>query len=283
MGDLISHLFERDVVTAIGADSARFLQGQLSQDVERLGVGDAAWSLLLQPGGKPEALVRVSRTAEDQFMIDLEPGYADVVLARLNRFRIRVEFDLEAVSGYRMLAVRGRGARERALAWSGETTLVLPVLGSSVNDDVGVDLIGRSLEVPDGLVDDGMAVEADRVERGVPAMGSEIDDSVIPAELGQWFIAETVSFTKGCYVGQELVARVDSRGSNTPRHLRGLRADGAVSVGAEVTAGSAVVGTVTSVAGALALARLGRAVNIGDTVRVDGRIDAVVNGLPFGS
>lgn len=286
MGDVISHLFERDVVTAVGSDSARFLQGQLSQDVERLRVGDSAWSLLLQPGGKPDGLLRVTRTADDAFLLDVDPGYAEAVLARLSRFRIRVDCDLEAIPGYEMLALRGGNSKDRSFVEFGEAVIVAPVLGSSLGD-FGLDLIGRSIVVPDGLADDPDGVERDRIRRGVPTMGAEIDDSVIPAELGAWLIDETVSFTKGCYVGQELVARVDSRGSNTPRHLRGLRTDGAdgadsaVVVGATVTVGEKVVGSVTSVADNLALARLARSVEVGDLVRVDGQIDAVVSDLPF--
>ena len=64
------------------------------------------------------------------------------------------------------------------------------------------------------------AYQAVRIEAGVPAMGAELTDRTIPAETG--IIDRTVSFTKGCYTGQELVARIDSRGGHVPRHLRGL-------------------------------------------------------------
>jgi folate-binding protein YgfZ len=104
--------------------------------------------------------------------------------------------------------------------------------------------------------------EADRIRAGVPAMGAELDERTIPAEVGQWFVDASVSFTKGCYTGQELVARVDSRGSNVPRHLRVLTVeDGAeVPVGAEVLSGDAVVGQVTSSATGVALAYVKRSV-----------------------
>jgi tRNA-modifying protein YgfZ len=92
--------------------------------------------------------------------------------------------------------------------------------------------------------------EAIRVEAGVPRMGAEITGDVIPAELGQWLIDASVDFNKGCYTGQELVARIDSRGGNVPRHLRGLVFEGAETppVGAEVVVGDEVVGALTSVA-----------------------------------
>jgi folate-binding protein YgfZ len=93
----------------------------------------------------------------------------------------------------------------------------------------GVDLLGPDVGVPDGIPEAGVeALEAVRIEAGWPAMGRELDDSVIPAEAGQWLIDASVSFTKGCYTGQELVARVDSRGGNTPRRLRGVVLDAAV-------------------------------------------------------
>ena len=81
--------------------------------------------------------------------------------------------------------------------------------------------------MPQGVREVGPeALNAVRVEAGWPAMGAELgpdlDPLVIPAEAGPWLVDASVSFTKGCYTGQELVARVDSRGSNTPRHLRGL-------------------------------------------------------------
>jgi folate-binding protein YgfZ len=125
-----------------------------------------------------------------------------------------------------------------------------------------------------------------RIERGVPAMGAEITEDTIPAELGQWLIDASVSFTKGCYTGQELVARIDSRGGKVPRPVRGLVVDGDVPVvGAPVAAGGVEVGRVTSSArspelGAIALAPVARSVEPGAAVEVDG-VPAVVRELPL--
>ncbi len=101
------------------------------------------------------------------------------------------------------------------------------------------------------MADDAPRAAGDEVERinaGVPKMGAEITDGVIPAELGQAVIDASVSFTKGCYTGQELVARVDSRGGNVPRHLRALVLGGEEppAPGSEIVVGDKVVGTVTS-------------------------------------
>ncbi len=124
-------------------------------------------------------------------------------------------------------------------------------------------------------------------------MGSELTDDTIPAEAGSWLIETSVSFTKGCYTGQELVARIDSRGNTVPRPIRLLRFDEAgFAPGEGPTVGSAVrhdakeVGVVTSAAvalgeghPALALAPVGRAVPVGATVVVEapsGTVEALV-------
>jgi folate-binding protein YgfZ len=90
--------------------------------------------------------------------------------------------------------------------------------------------------------------EALRVWCAVPHMGAELTEDMIPAEAGNWLIESTVSFTKGCYVGQELIARVDSRGNNTPRHMVQLRANEPLVLGELTAADGGVVGSVTSVA-----------------------------------
>jgi len=102
----------------------------------------------------------------------------------------------------------------------------------------------------------GAEDEAARIEAGVPRAGAEVTDDVIPAELGGWLIDRSVSFTKGCYTGQELVARIDSRGGNVPRHLRGLVVAGDVvpPVGAEIVVDDTVVGSITSAAHSARLA-----------------------------
>ena len=147
-----------------------------------------------------------------------------------------------------------------------------------------------------GLADDGLA-EADRIVSGVPRMGAElVVGQTIPAEAGQGVIDASVSFTKGCYTGQELVARIDSRGGNVPRHLRGLvlagigEADPAPPPGAEIVVGDTVVGHVTSVAWsparaeAVALGYVGRGVEppVGAVVRWEGgETAAEVRSLPL--
>jgi folate-binding protein YgfZ len=130
----------------------------------------------------------------------------------------------------------------------------------------GVDLMGADVTAPSGIpVGDSTDYERQRIEAGVPAMGHELDANTIPAEAGDVIIDKSVSFTKGCYTGQELVARVDSRGNNTPRRLRLVRIDAGVpEAGSELIVDDKVVGKLTSVApadgGAVALAFVQRAV-----------------------
>ena len=84
----------RDVVSVAGADASSYLQGQISQDVDALSVGDSAWSLILQPQGKVDAWFRITRTGDDRFLLDVEPGHGPSLLARIERFLLRVAVDV---------------------------------------------------------------------------------------------------------------------------------------------------------------------------------------------
>ena len=261
----------RDVLAVRGPDAEEYLQGQLSQDVVGLAVGAAADSLLLEPDGKLCALLRVTRTDGQGFVLDLDAGYGDAAVARLRRFLLRAKVELESLD-WRCLSLRGAGVDSQAaglltvLAERG--VLALPF---EWNGWRGVDLLGPSdvvlgpegLDLPAGIVACGAdAVEACRIVSGVPAMGAELTAKTIPHEAG--VVARTVSFTKGCYTGQELVARIDSRGGNVPRRLVGVVAPAgppevdALSPGMTLHGGAApdgdsaaqdkVVGTLTSAA-----------------------------------
>ncbi len=254
---------ERDIVRVHGPEAIEFLQGQLSQDVQSLGVGDTARALLLQPTGKVDAWLRATRIADDEVELDVDGGFGDAVRSRLARFKLRtkVELQVSTRSGH---AVRGPGAAELV------TDAALPAGWPGVE---GVDLLDGPL--PSGVVlVDPSALEALRIECGVPAMGAELTEGTIPAEAGQWLVDASVSFTKGCYTGQELVARIDSRGGKVPRPVRGILLEGdPVPPPAVVTVGGKEVGTVTSsarsaVLGGIALAPLARGVEDGASVEL---------------
>jgi folate-binding protein YgfZ len=220
----------RDVLAVRGPDAETYLQGQLSQDVAALAVGATADALLLEPDGKLTALVRITRTDGQGFVLDLDAGFGDAVTARLHRFLLRSKVEMEHLA-WRCLCLRGSAVGEVAaglltvLAERGVLALPFDWHGWS-----GVDLLGPGdvvlgadqADLPAGVVACGAeAVEACRIVSGIPAMGTELSNKTIAAEAG--LVERTVSFTKGCFTGQELVARIDARGSNVRRGCRPCR------------------------------------------------------------
>ncbi len=241
----VAALSPRDVVRATGADAATFLQGQVSQDIEAVEVGASAWSLVLAPQGKVEAWFRLTRLGENEFLVDLDAGFAEALMARLERFRLRVDAVFEILEGWQMLSIRGSSGGSDGLdAVRAELRAAVEWPGFE-----GVDLLGPEVSLPAGAAASTAAdLEVARIRAGWPAMGRELTDRTIPAEIAG-LVESSVSFTKGCYTGQELVARIDSRGGNVPRPVRLLeiRGDG-VSPGAGITVDGKAVGEVTSAA-----------------------------------
>jgi folate-binding protein YgfZ len=210
-------LLSRDVVRASGPDAVTYLQGQCSQDVEALAVGDTAESLLLSPQGKIETYLRMTRVADDAFVLDTDAGFGPVMVARLERFRLRTKVVFEPLD-WICAAVRGPGSRAGLV---GSPELVLPVSFGGLD---GLDLLGPlpaggpAAWLADSVVRSPAAAwEAARIEAGLPVNGRELEEGTIAAEVG--LVERTVSFTKGCFTGQELVARLDARGSKVARHL----------------------------------------------------------------
>jgi folate-binding protein YgfZ len=241
----------RDVVRVWGPDAVEYLQGQCSQDVGALQVGSSADALLLTPQGKLDALVRVTRAATDVMYVDVDAGYGAAVMARLARFKLRVKADIEPVD-WRVVALRGPGA-ERAAGGDAAPEGTSFVVRYAWGGVTGVDLLGADPHIPPGVRRCGAgAWEALRIEAGIPVMGAELDERTIAAEAD--LLDRCVSFTKGCYTGQELVARLDARGNKVARRLRAVVADAAdaaastLRAGAEVLLGDRVVGRLTSVA-----------------------------------
>ena len=262
-------VIERDVVVARGEDTVTFLQGQLSQDIAAIPLGGSAWSLLLQPTGKVDAWLRATRTADDEVQLDVDAGFGQVVVDRLKRFLLRTKCELELRAAVSGVAVRGAPGDGLVIAWPGI---------------VGYDALGDGPSDAPPL--DQAAYERLRISCGVPAMGAELTADTIPAEAGQWLIDASVSFTKGCYTGQELVARIDSRGGRVPKPIRVLVVAGPAVVGDEVTVDGTVVGHVTSAvrsedgAGTLALATVARSVEPPATASVNGNA-AEVHAAPL--
>jgi len=252
-------VLERDVVRVSGIDALEYLQGQCSQDLIALERGVSTDALILSPQGKLDALVRVTRVGDEELMVDVDAGYGDALRARLERFKLRVKAEIEPV-GWHCLALRGPGT-PKVFAGRAPGPGTSLVLAYEWNGVVGADLLGEVPEVPEaarGVRRCGVgAWESVRVEAGIPAMGAELDGRTIAAEAH--LLERCVSTTKGCYTGQEIVARLEARGNRVARRLRGLviaqPPPGATALprGSEVRLGEKVVGSVTSSAWSPAL------------------------------
>jgi tRNA-modifying protein YgfZ len=278
-----------------GPDAVSYLQGQVSQDVDALTVGHSAWSFVLQPTGKVGAWVRLTRTGDDEVVLDVDGGHGSAVIAQLRRFLLRTKADIDPLV-WRVVALRGPGAEAAgapdadapsvgAPSAEGGQALAVPAGWPSVE---GVDLLGADAAPPSGVPEASPDDYASlRIRSGVPRMGAELTEATIPAEAGQWLVDTSVSFTKGCFTGQELVARINSRGGNVPRRLRGLVVPGGEvpAEGAAVVADGREVGTVTSASSApgaeraVALAYVGRGVTPPAAVEVRDRGRALAGTL----
>jgi folate-binding protein YgfZ len=249
----------RDFVMVHGLDAGTYLQSQLSQELRDMAVGEARWSFVLQPTGKVDALVRVLHSGEHAYVLDTDPGFVEGLMVRLNRFRIRVKVDIEPIE-WRCVAVRGT----QVTASTG--SVAVPAWWGS---EWGVDLLGPAPAAPSAVAEgDADGYEAARITAGWPKMGADITAESIPGETGLTEVA--VSFTKGCYPGQELVERMDSRGATAPRLLRALDLTDGAEPGDRLTLEGSDVGVVTSTAGMHALALVRRSVEVPATVAVHG-------------
>jgi folate-binding protein YgfZ len=266
----------RDLVTVTGPDATSFLQSLLSQDLDRVAVGAAVKTLLLQPQGKLLVDLYAVRRETDTWWLVCEGGFGSVLAEGLNRFKIRVKADIDEVD-VAAVALRGVDAVEAnglcvvPVEWNGIPAY--DVLGTMEQ----LTRLVESLGVP--LVDDA-TYERARIEAGVPRQGLDIDERTIPQEAGLERTA--VSFTKGCFVGQELVCRIDSRG-HVNRLLRRLRltGDGRLAVGDDVVAEGKTVGSVTTSAGDVGLGLIRREVEPGAHVAAgsEGTAIAIVEAI----
>ena len=238
---------KRDFVRAAGPDAEDYLQRMLSQDVE-LDLDDSRPALLLTAKARVIAPLVVLRRGPQDFLLSTEPGLGERILAELRRFRFAAKVELEPEEH--------------------EATLVFaPERPDGVAYAVA-DYGEPAWELLDASADGDAVNEAElellRIRAGTPVTGRELDDRVLPAEAG--LTATHVSFTKGCYPGQEPVARLHYRG-HANRGLRVLRieTDEPPSYDAELTFEDKPVGRITSAVpdpdgGVLALAYVRREV-----------------------
>jgi folate-binding protein YgfZ len=197
------------VLLVEGDDARWFLHSQLAQDIESLADGGSAWSLLLSPDGKVDALLRVVRRDLRTFTLDVEEGFGARVATRLLRFRLRAKVSIEQVE-WEVRGVLTEGSAPPA----GLAGIAVPGWGTEHRFDI----VAPAAQMPPGGTQaDDSVLEAARVDAGWPATGRDILEGDVPA--GTCVLSRAVSFTKGCYPGQELVERMDSRGASAPVRL----------------------------------------------------------------
>jgi tRNA-modifying protein YgfZ len=210
-----------------GPDAADFLQRMLSNDVEALAPGGACEALLLTPKARVIAPLTVWRREEDDFLLLTEPALGETVRGQLLRSRFAAKCEIEREE-HTSTIVFEEGAE-------GIPTLDYGEAAVEVLDLEGEPELGEE------------ELESLRIRAGTPRYGREIDDRVLPAEAG--LVERAVSFTKGCYPGQEPVARLHYRG-HANRGLRVLEIEGVEppAYDAQVVFDGRPVGRVTSAA-----------------------------------
>jgi len=219
-----------------GPDAISFLDGQVSQDVGGMDPGSVRRSFLLEPRGKLRALLWVLRDSERVGLVTAADRAA-AVLADLERFRFRVKATLRK-DARPVHSVWGSGADDPGRWWDDGVTLTATL-------PAGLDLLVAAATPPPGSSLDAAALDARRIAAGEPRFGVDVDEGTIPQETG--LVPEAVSFTKGCYLGQELVARIDTRG-HVNRSLRRIRGTGVVPPTGATVSGDAMAGVLGTVA-----------------------------------
>jgi folate-binding protein YgfZ len=203
-----------------GPDAEDYLQRMVSNDVAALAPGESCEALLLTPKARLIAPLRLLRRGPEDFLVLTEPELGERVQAELTRTRFAAKCEIEPEE------------HTSTLVWTDDFGRAEERLDVDVEPTIGADDLERL-----------------RIEAAVPAWGKELDDSILPAEAG--LDRTHISYTKGCYPGQEPIARLHYRG-HVNRSLRVLEVD-AAAAGDEIRQGEKAVGRVTSAVPGLAL------------------------------
>jgi folate-binding protein YgfZ len=250
-----------EMVRVSGPDARRFLDGLLSQDLAALHPQRALRSFLLSPQGKLRALLWVAGN-DEQVDLYTDRGLGTRVTSDLAHYKIRIKADIAAPSP--------------AVAFLDE----IPV--AAVAAPLGDRMRSFGTDDPGGIPIPEATWDAIRIEAGEPIMDRDVDEKTIPQETG--LVEEAVSFEKGCYLGQELVSRLDSRQGRVNRNLRRVEIDGALEAPVPARVDGEEVGAITSIATSssrtLGLGLLHRRVEPGDLIEV-GERRAEVLGSPL--
>jgi tRNA-modifying protein YgfZ len=291
---------DRAALLVTGEDAAEYLQGQLTNDIEALEPKGGYYAALLDRKGHLTSDMRVLRLEDGDLWLDLEPEAAEAVLKHLRTYSIGREVQIEDVTDrWAIVSLIGPRAGElsgldglgpehaqRLRQWDGTDVL-------GVATDVGVDLIANAedaaaleaLLAASGAVPvSEEAAEIVRVESGRARFGLDMTSEHMPAEAG--IVERAIDFEKGCYIGQEPVARLHYRGKPN-RTLRGLRLSAPVAHGDPLRLGEKEVGLIGTAClspahGPIALAIVRREAEAGEQLAVgDGATTAEVVDLPF--
>jgi folate-binding protein YgfZ len=281
---------ERGKLALTGHEAKTFLQGQVTNDIEGLAPGQGCYAAFLTHKGKMRGDMRVFDLG-DELLLDCERVSLQELFNMIRRYKLGLDVELhKRTLELGLFSVIGPDAP--ALVGETEHSCARVALGGAevvaARTDVGVDVffaaedreaVRAALDFPDG---DEAQAEIVRVESGRPRYGVDLDESVIPQEAG--LNERAVSFTKGCYVGQETVARLYYRGKPN-RRLRGVRLSAPAPAGAPLRLGEKTVGTlgssvVSPVYGPIGLAIVRREAEDGATVDVGG-VPALIVDIPF--
>jgi tRNA-modifying protein YgfZ len=292
---------ERGKLLLTGSEAKEFLHGQLTNDIEGLTPGHGRYAAFLTHKGKMQGDLRVLDTGEQGLWLDTERVALQPLFNMIRRYKLGMDVELhKRTLESCLLSLVGPDARRVAGAEDlpTEEHANAPVRIDGIGvllvvTDLGVDVIAEAervtelraaLEARGALPVSEAAAEIVRIESGRPRFGADLDDTVIPQEAG--LNERAVDFEKGCYVGQETVARLHYRGKPN-RHLRGLRLSAPAEPGDELRLGEKVVGALGSSAvspglGPIGLALVRREAEPGATVAVgDAGTTAEVVTLPF--
>jgi tRNA-modifying protein YgfZ len=281
---------ERAKFVVRGGEAVDFLQGQVSNDVEALAPGTGCYAAILNHKGKLRTDLRILR-GEDFLWLDSEAIGHAVLRHMLVTYTLGRDVQWEDLTeDHAILSLIGPGADLLApeAPPPGEHSLTDSGAGLWVRTDLGLDVLCGARRADELRAELGVeevseeAAECLRIESGRPRLGIDMDAETMPQEAG--INERAVDFEKGCYVGQETVARLHWRGKPN-RHLRGLRLSEPVERRTEILLGDKVVGRVSSACvsprfGPIALALVRREASPGDTVHV-GAAEAEVVELPF--
>ena len=237
-----------ELVVVEGPQARSFLDGLLSQDLGGLEATKSMRSLLLAPQGKLRALLWVAGDAERVNLIT-DAGIGKQVADDLRHYKIRIKATISEPIPV--------------------TTVVDSVPEGAISAPLGSHERAFSPDPVDLPALELGEWERLRIEAGEPVMGVDVDEGTIPQETG--LVDEAVSFSKGCFLGQELVARLDSRHGRVNRHLRRVRLDEIPALPAPVTDDGGFITSAAAVAeGALGLGLLHRRINSGDQIEAAG-------------